>query len=168
MGSDAGPVDNRSLESRADVLVFTTTPLTRDLEVIGPVHAVLYVQSSTPFTDFFARLCVVDRHGRSLNICDGNLRLTPGMGEPQPDGSLRIKIPMSATAYCFRAGHRIRLQVSSGAHPRFARNLGTGEPIATATRMVVAEQTLFHDAAHPSALVLPVTQQSAPLAVVAR
>lgn len=159
MGSDAGAVDNRTLEARPDVLVFTTAPLTRDMEVIGPVHAELYVRSSTPYTDFFARLCVVDRHGRSWNICDGNLRLEPGKGEVQPDGSLRVRVAMSATARCFRAGQRIRLQVSSGAHPRFARNLGTGEPEATAMHMVVAEQTLYHDAAHPSAVVLPVARQ---------
>jgi putative CocE/NonD family hydrolase len=162
MGSDAGAVDNRTLEARRDVLVFTTTPLTRDLEVIGPIYADLYVRSSTLYTDFFARLCVVDRHGRSLNVCDGNLRLEPGQGEPQPDGSLRVRVALSSTAYCFRAGQRIRLQVSSGAHPRFARNLGTGEPLATGVHMVVAEQTLYHDAAHPSALVLPVVRQGEP------
>lgn len=160
MGSDAGAVDNRVLEDRRDVLVFTTAPLTRDLEVIGPVCADLYVRSSTPFTDFFARLCVVDRRGRSLNVCDGNLRIEPGKGEVQPDGSLRVRVAMSATAYCFRAGQRIRLQVSSGAHPRFARNLGTGEPLAAGVRMVVAEQTIYHDATHPSALLLPVVHQA--------
>ena len=160
MGSDAGAVDNRALEARHDVLVFTTAPLTRDLEVVGPVYVDLYVRSSTPYTDFFARLCVVDRHGRSLNVCDGNLRLEPGKGEAQPDGSLRVRVAMSATAYCFRAGKRIRLQVSSGAHPRFARNLGTGESLGAGVRMVVAEQTLYHDATHPSALVLPVVRQA--------
>jgi uncharacterized protein len=158
LSTDAGAVDNNDLESRADVLVFTSPPLLRPMTVIGAVKAVLYVQSSSPFTDFFARLCVVDENGRSLNLCDGLLRLEPGKGEPQPDGSLRIEIDVAATAYQFQPGQCIRLQVSSGAHPRIGRNLGTGEPILTSTRMVVQEQTLFHDGKRPSALILPVVE----------
>jgi len=156
LSTDAGAVDNRDLEVRQDVLIFTSPPLLGDLTIIGPVKAVLYVQSSSQFTDFFARLCVVDENGRSLNLCDGLLRLEPGKGEPQLDGSLRIEIDMVATAYQFQPGQCIRLQVSSGAHPRIGRNLGTGEPILTSTKMVVQDQTLFHDAKRPSALVLPV------------
>jgi hypothetical protein len=67
-----------------------------------------------------------------------------------------VDLPLWPTAYRFRAGHRLRLQVSSGAHPRWSRNPGTGEPLATATRLVAAEQTIYRDSAHPSALVLPV------------
>ncbi|PID87135.1 MAG: X-Pro dipeptidyl-peptidase [Chloroflexi bacterium] len=164
LSTAAGMVDNRELEARHDVLVFTSPPLLNPLEIIGPVRAVLYVQSSSPFTDFFARLCVVEENGRSgkrtpgrsLNLCDGLLRLEPGIGERQPDGSLRIEIDMSATAYRFQPGQRIRLQVSSGTHPRIGRNLGTGEPILTSTRMVVQEQTVLHDGKRPSALFLPV------------
>lgn len=84
-----------------------------------------------------------------LNICDGLLRVEPGCGQRQPDGSLCLEIDLSATAHRFLVGHRIRLQVSSGAHPRVSRNLGTGEPVLTSTRMVSADQTIFHDAAHP-------------------
>ncbi|MCZ7673983.1 MAG: hypothetical protein M5U34_46065 [Chloroflexi bacterium] len=135
------------------MLVYTSPPLLSPLTIIGPVKAILYVQSSSPFTDFFARLCVVeaDGHfdqlstGRSLNLCDGLLRLEPGKGEPQMDGSLRLEIDMAATAYQFQPGQSIRLQVSSGAHPRIGRNLGNGEPILTSSRMVIQEQTLFHD-----------------------
>jgi putative CocE/NonD family hydrolase len=159
MGTDAGAVDNRPLELRPDVLVFSTTPLAQDCTVIGPVQAELYVRSSLANTDFFVRLCDVDRNGCSLNVCDGNLRMAPGQGDMQPDGSLRIKVAMSATAYCFRAGHRIRVQVSSGAHPRFARNLGIPEPQVNSTMMVAADQTLYHDAAHPSAIALPFLPQ---------
>lgn len=162
LSTDAGAVDNHDLEARADVLLFTSPPFLNPLTIIGPVKAVLYVQSSSQFTDFFARLCVVEENGdklstgRSLNLCDGLLRLEPGKGELQPDGSLRIEIDMGATAYKFQPGQCVRLQVSSGAHPRIGRNLGTGEPILTSTRMVVQEQTLFHDGKRPSALVLPV------------
>ena len=153
----AGPLDNRPLEARSDVLCYTASPLTHKVEVIGQVRLELFVRSSLPHTDFFGRLCDVAPDGRSINVCDGLFRVEPGRGETQPDGCcLRIEIDMGATAHCFRPGHRIRLQVSSGAHPRWNRNLGTGEPLATGVRMAVAEQHVHHDDARPSALVLPV------------
>jgi putative CocE/NonD family hydrolase len=153
-----GAKDNRKLESRADVLVYTSPVLDHDMEVIGPVTADLYVRSSLQHTDFFARLCVVEPSGKSINLCDGILRLTPDSVAPQADGSLHIQIDIWPTAYRFRRGQRIRLQVSSGAHPRFARNPGTGEPLATATKLQVAEQAIYHDPEHPSAILLPVIQ----------
>ena len=159
----SGPMDNRALEARPDVLTYTTPALKRDVEVIGTVRLELFVQSSLAHTDFFGRLCDVHPDGRSINICDGLIRIKPeggAVGGPaparQPDGVLRIEIDMWATAHRFRRGHRIRLQVSSGAHPRWSRNLGTGEPIATGTKMLVADQTVYHDADHRSALVLPI------------
>jgi uncharacterized protein len=151
-----GPKDNRSLEARADVLVYTSAVLEQDLVVIGPVTADLYVRSSLEYTDFFARLCVVEASGKSINLCAGMLRLTPGSIPPQPDGSLLISIEIWPTAYHFRKGQRIRVQVSSGAHPRLARNSGGGEPLATGTKLRVAEQTVYHDPEHPSAILLPV------------
>jgi putative CocE/NonD family hydrolase len=153
----AGPKDNRQLEAREDVLTFTTPVLENDVEVIGPVWLELFVKSSLEHTDFFGRLCDVHPDGRSINICDGLFRIQPGKGERLPDGSRRIEVDMWATAHRFRRGHRIRLQVSSGAHPRWTRNLGTGEPFATATNALCADQTIYHDREHPSALVLPVT-----------
>jgi hypothetical protein len=151
-----GPKDNRSLEARPDVRVYTSAALEQDMEVIGPVTAELYVRSSLEHTDFFARLCVVEASGRSINLCDGILRLTPGNIPPEPDGSLHICIEVWPTAYHFRKGQRLRVQVSSGAHPRFVRNLGSGEPLATGTKLCVADQTVYHDPEHPSALLLPV------------
>ena len=153
-----GPKDNRSLEARPDVLVYTSAALEHDLEVIGPVTADLYVRSSLEYTDFFVRLCVVQQSGKSINLCDGILRLTPDSITPEPDGSLHVSIELWPTAYHFRKGQRIRVQVSSGAHPRFVRNLGSGEPLATATKVCVAEQTIYHDPHHPSALLLPVLE----------
>ena len=153
-----GAKDNRKLESRADVLVYTSAVLDHDVEVIGPVTADLYVRSSLQHTDFFARLCVVEPSGKSINLCDGILRLTPDCVVPQADGSLHIQINIWPTAYHFSRGQRIRLQVSSGAHPSFARNPGTGEPLATATKLRVAEQSVYHDPEHPSAILLPVIQ----------
>ena len=151
-----GPKDNRSLEARPDVLVYTSAALEQDLEVIGPATADLYVRSSLEYTDFFARLCVVEASGKSINLCDGILRLTPGSVSPQPDGSLHISIEVWPTAYHFRKGQRIRVQISSGAHPRFARNPGSGEPLATGTKLCVADQTVYHDPEHLSAILLPV------------
>ncbi len=156
----AGPRDNRVLEARPDVLTYTTPPLTAPLEVIGPVRLELYVRSSLDHTDFFGRLCDVYPDGRSINICDGLLRVAPGIGERQPDGSLRIEIDLWATAHCFRPGHAVRLQVSSGAHPRWNRNLGTGDSL-NSDQMRGADQIVYHDLDHPSALVLPMTESAA-------
>ena len=151
-----GAKDNRKLEARADVLVYTSAVLEHDVEVIGPVTADLYVRSSLQHTDFFARLCVVELSGKSINLCDGIVRLTPDCVVPQADGSLHIQIDLWPTAYHFHRGQRMRIQVCSGAHPRFVRNLGTGEPLATATKLRVADQTVYHDPEHPSSILLPV------------
>ena len=157
LGADnAGAQDNQELEARSDVLTYRSFPLSEPMEIIGPVRLILYFRSTLDDTDFFGRLCDVDENGRSLNICDGLFRVTPGRGESQTDGSLRIEIALWPTAHCFQPGHRLRLQVSSGAHPRWSRNLGRGKKIATAFEMAAANQTIYHDAAHPSSLTLPV------------
>jgi putative CocE/NonD family hydrolase len=158
MGRVTGPKDNRALEARPDVLTYTSSPLDRDMEVIGPVSAELLVRSSLEHADFFARLCDVDPSGKSKNVCDGLLRLVPGRPAPEPDGCLKITIDLWPTAYRFRRGHQLRLQVSSGAFPRWARNLGSGEPLATATTLRTADQSVYHDPAHPSAVVLPILE----------
>jgi putative CocE/NonD family hydrolase len=156
MGPEAGSKDNRKQEMRPDILVYSGDVLKTDLEVIGSVQAHLYIKSNLEYTDFFCRLCDVYPSGKSMNICDGILRLRPGRPAQQTDGCKEIDIELWPTAYCFRKGHRIRLQIASGAHPRFARNLGTGEPLATATTMHIAEQQIYHDPDHPSAISLPV------------
>ena len=145
-----GARDNRRLEARPDVLTYTTAPLPADLEVVGQAAAELWVRSSLRHTDFCARLCDVGPSGRSTNVCDGLLRLQDSGG--------RARIDLWPTAYRFRAGHRLRLQVCSGAYPRFDRNLGGGESIATARTFHTAEQRVFHDPDHPSALLLPVVE----------
>lgn len=151
-----GAHDNRTLEVRDDVLTFTTAPLTETIEVIGQVCLRLYVKSSLEHTDFFGRICDVDTSGCSTNVCDGLFRVVPGKGERQPDGSLCIEVDLWATAYQFRKGHAIRVQVSSGAHPRWSRNLGTAEPLANAKTCIPADQTIYHDKSHPSAVILPI------------
>jgi putative CocE/NonD family hydrolase len=156
LGSHAGPKDNRILESRPDVLTYTSAPLPNDLEVIGPVTAELHVQSSLEHTDFFVRLCDVEPGGRSVNVCDGLVRLSPGRFERAQDGVSCIRVDLWPTAYCFLRGHRVRLQVSSGAHPRYSRNPGSGEPLGSATTFKIADQHVYHDPGHRSVLILPV------------
>lgn len=153
----AGRQDNGPLEMRPDVLVYTTSAIDQEVEIIGPVRAELHVQSSLEHTDFFARLCDVDPLGNSTNVCDGLVRLQPPQGGLHQDGIRRVEIDMWSTAHCFRRGHCIRLQVSGGAHPRYSRNTGSGEPIESATILRVANQAVYHDPAHPSAVLLPVT-----------
>jgi len=153
----AGPKDQRELETRPDVLVYTSAPLKQAVEINSWVKLELFVKSSLEHTDFLGRLCDVHPDGPSINVCEGLLRVEPGIGTVQPDGSLKLEIDLWATAQQFKVGHSIRLQVASGGHPHWNRNLGTGEPVATATRMEVADQTIFHDADHPSALILPVS-----------
>ncbi|KOG65837.1 peptidase S15 [Streptomyces griseoflavus] len=144
----AGPRDNAALEARDDVLTFTTPPLAEPAEVLGTVTVDLKVGTDTGHADVFVRLCDVDERGRSVNVCDGIRRLDPATAAAGP---AEVTVDMSPTAHSFAAGHRIRLQISGGAHPRFARNTGTGEPPATATRLVPTEITVHH----PSSLVLP-------------
>ena len=154
--SGAGPVDNRKLEARDDVLVFTSGRLLEDLIVIGQPKLTLFASSDSTNTDFFARICDVAPSGVSTNIADAIVRVRPGDPERGPDGLMQLEITMHHCAHRFASGHMIRLQVSSGAHPRFARNLGTSEPIGTATRMVRQHQTVYFDSARPSRLILPV------------
>jgi putative CocE/NonD family hydrolase len=127
-----GQVDNRALERRADVVLFTGEPLTEAVEVMGPVRAELDATTTAASGDLFVRLCDVDPAGRSINVCDGLARITEG----------RTTVTMSHTAHRFRPGHRMRLLVAGGAHPRYLRNYGTGEPPGPATRMVATETTI--------------------------
>ncbi len=147
---DAGPKDNKLLESRSDVLVYSSSIIDKPIEVIGPVMAVLYVKSSLEYTDFFVRLCDVDKKGKSLNICDGIIRLSPKVVNEIKDDIKMITINLWPTAYQFKAGHKIRVQISSGAHPRFLRNLGVADPISTATQLKQAHQSVYHDKLHSS------------------
>jgi putative CocE/NonD family hydrolase len=147
-----GRVDNTALEARPDVLSYTSAALTRDAEVIGEVSAEIWFRSSLRYADVFVRLCDVDRRGRSHNVCDGLVSLSGA------DEITRAVVRLWPTAHRFKAGHRIRVQVSSGAFPRFARNPGTGEPHATATTLRAADQAVYHDPDRPSAIILPVRQ----------
>ncbi len=152
----AGPKDQKVREERPDVLCYTSGVLRSDVTVVGPVRARVWFRSDAAHTDLFVRLCDVSSKGRSRNISDGLIRLSPGSVDADPDGVLPVDVAMWPTGVTFRSGHRIRLQVSSAAHPLYARNTNSGEPLATAATIKVAQQEVFHDPEHPSALELPV------------
>jgi putative CocE/NonD family hydrolase len=156
-----GPADQRPNENRPDVLIYSTPPLDRELEVTGWVKAKLYASSSAPDTDFTALLADVEPSGYARFLTDGIVRARYRHGTAQaepldPGRVYEYTIDLWATGSVFKAGHRIRLYISSSNFPRFDRNLNTGEPIRGATRVVKAIQRIYHDAEHPSALVLPV------------
>lgn len=148
--------DMARLEGRSDVLLFTGEPLAASLEVIGPVSAELFFRSSLEHTDFFLVLCDVAPDGRSTNVCDGYIRIRPHRPGPSSDGITNTNIEFWPTAYRYSLGHRMRIIVASGAHPRYARNLGSDEPLADAVTFHVAHQQVFHDPDHPSRIMLPI------------
>jgi len=157
----AGPADQRPNEKRPDVLVFSTEPLTQDVEVTGFVKLKLFASSSAVDTDFTALLADVEPSGYARLLTDGivrgRYRNSTDKAEPLEPGKVyEFEIDLWATSNVFKAGHQIRLYVSSSNFPRFDRNLNTGEAIASGTRAVRARQTIYHDAQHPSRLVLPV------------
>ena len=160
-----GPRDQKEVEARADVLVYSTPPLADDLEVTGPVTLDLFAKSSAVDTDFTAKLVDVWPNGMAQNLTEGILRAryresTNGAPTPIKPGQVyEFKIDLWSTSNVFLKGHRIRLEVSSSNFPRFDRNLNTGKDSSTDATMVKATNTILHDNAHPSALVLPVVPQ---------
>jgi uncharacterized protein len=156
-----GPDDYAGVETRGDVLIYTGEPLTEPLDAIGPVRLVAYAATSAADTDITAKLIDVHPNGFAQRLCDGLVRLRYRGGHDgalpvEPDAVYELEIAMWDTAQRFLPGHRIRLEVASSAHPKFALNLGTEGDQATQTEGVVARNTLYHDAAHPSRLVLTV------------
>ncbi len=156
-----GPVDQRPDEARPDVLVYTTPPFKQDFEATGPVKLVLYASSSAVDTDFTGKLVDVWPNGFAQNLTEGIIRaryrdsqVTPEFMNP---GQIyKFTIDLWSTSNVFKAGHRLRLEVSSSNFPRFDRNPNTGEDPESASRWVKATNTIYHDSEHPSVLVLPV------------
>jgi putative CocE/NonD family hydrolase len=145
----SGPIDQRPIEARSDVCVFTSELLAEELAVLGRVRVVLHAESSAPSTDWVARLCDVHPDGRSFNLCDGIVRVTS-----VADGLTRRVIDLWSTANIFLPGHRLRVHVTSSSFPRWDRNLNTGDQ--RAPRYERARQRLHHDSEHPSYVELPV------------
>ncbi len=159
--NEAGSYDQRSVESRPDVLVYTTDTLTNSITITGPVIVELYASSDRMDTDFTAKLCDVYPDGRSMLISDGILqaRHCHSFSEENflvPGEIDTFNIDLWSTAIVFAPGHAIRLEISSSNYNRFETNPNTGEPFHKHTRTETARQTVFHDADHASALILPV------------
>jgi putative CocE/NonD family hydrolase len=155
-----GPQDQRPAEARSDVLVYTTPAFAKDTEVTGPLSLDLYMSSSAVDTDFTGMLVDVWPNGFAQNLTSGILRMRYRNSQEKPElanpgETYHITVDLWATSNVFLAGHKLRLEVSSSNFPRFDRNLNTGEEQARATRMVKATNVVYHDKAHPSALILP-------------
>jgi len=164
--SSIGPRDQHSVELRADVLVYTTPVLTQAVEVIGPITAHFYVASSAPDTDITCKLIDLHPDGRAMLLTDGILRLRyrHSFEQPtllQPDEIVPITIDLWSTANLFLPGHCIRIEVSSSCFPKFARNSNTGGEIATEScdQYQTAINHIFHDAARPSHVLLPIIER---------
>jgi putative CocE/NonD family hydrolase len=158
-----GPLDQRNVERRRDVLVYTSRPLQRPLRIAGPVRVVLHVATSATDTDFTAKLVDVSPDGRAVNLTDGILRLRyrASVEKPvlaKPGEIYRIEIEAGPTSALFHKGHLVRLEISSSNFPRFARNPNTGRSIAEEHEVRTARQTVYHDRKHPSHLLLPVME----------
>jgi hypothetical protein len=133
-----GALDNRELAARADVRIFTSAALDEPLDTLGRVTATARFFSDAASADLFIRVLDVEPDGRSLNVCEGIIRFTG----PELASGCAVELDLGPVAHVFGKGHSIQLMVSSGAHPFFARNLGTGEPALTATRIVIARQAV--------------------------
>jgi putative CocE/NonD family hydrolase len=156
-------MDQQLVEKRHDVLVYTSSVLTKDVEVTGPVKVNLHVSTSGPDTDFTAKLVDVYPDGRALNLTDGILRLRYREGldktvAAEPGKVYAITIDAGVTSNVFKAGHRIRLEVSSSNFPRFDRNMNTGRPNSFESKGQVATQGVHLGNSYASQLVLPVVR----------
>jgi putative CocE/NonD family hydrolase len=166
MRTNSGPMDQAPLESRGDVLIYSSAPLERPLEVTGPLAVVLYAATSAPDTDFVAKLCDVSPDGFSRILAEGVLRARyrEGFDRPrpiEPGAPYKYRIDLVATSNVFLAGHQLRLLVTSSSFPRFDRNPNSGKPFATDTYddLTPARQTVFHGAERASRLLLPVVDR---------
>lgn len=162
-GYSRTPANPRLSEKRRDILVYTSATLAEPLEVTGPVALTLWAASSARDTDFTAKLLDVQPDRAERTLTDGILRARYRRGKAAPEllvpgQPVELKLDLGATSNVFRAGHRIRLEVSSSCFPRFDRNPNTGGPFGEEDQLLTAEQTVFHDAARPSRLVLPVVR----------
>ncbi|MGB8344209.1 MAG: CocE/NonD family hydrolase [Ktedonobacteraceae bacterium] len=159
----AGVFDQRPTEQREDVLVYSTPPLDQDIEVTGPIVVHLWATSSAPDTDFVARLVDVHPDGYARNLTDGIIRARYrgfAQGEApsliEPEKAYEYTIDLWATSNVFKAGHCIRLDVTSSNFPRWDRNPNTGHALGADAELAIAHQTILHDADHASYVEMPV------------
>jgi len=158
-----GSYDNKDIEQRPDVLVYTTDELREGLELTGPITAVMYLSSDAPDTDLTVKLLDVFPDGRSMNMVEGvtRVRYRESYAKPvmmQPGKVYEVPVDVHATSWYLPPGHRLRVQVSSSSFPRFDRNLNTGGKNYDETTWRKAKNSVHHTSAYLSRLVLPVVQ----------
>jgi hypothetical protein len=156
-----GPKDQREVEARNDVLVYSTAPLEQDTEITGSVKVILYASSSAKDTDFSAKLVDVYPDGKAIILRAGQIRARyrdslTGPSFLEEGVAYKFEVPVGATSNVFKKGHRIRLEISSSNFPEFGRNLNTGADNGTTSEIMKANQAIYHDAEHPSHLLLPI------------
>jgi putative CocE/NonD family hydrolase len=164
-----GPDDYQGVETRGDVLVFTSAPLTEPLEIIGPVRLIAHVATSAADTDITAKLLDVHPGGFAQRLCDGVTRLRYREGfdkelQVVPEEVYEVEIRMWDTCVRLAAGHRIRVEIASSAFPKYDVNLGTGGDMITETDGVLATNKLWHTPSRPSRLILGTPAADAPVA----
>ncbi|MBI3682065.1 MAG: CocE/NonD family hydrolase [Acidobacteria bacterium] len=157
----AGPVDQRPVEKRSDVLVYTSDYLEKDIEVTGPVKVVLYAASDCVDTDFIAKLVDLFPDGRAINMAEGIIRARyrESLSKPkllEPGKVTELIIDLVGSSNVFLIGHRIRVDITSSHFPQFDRNPNTGEPFGMSAKIKVAAQTVHHTRDRASHIVLPV------------
>ncbi len=156
-----GAYDQREVEARFDVLVYTSEPLAQNMEVTGPVVVKLHAATNGRDTDFTAKLVDVHPDGHALNLCDGIIRGRYREGTSkqkllEPGQIYEFTIDLWPTSNVFKAGHRVRVDISSSNFPRFDRNPNTGNKWGVDAELRTAQQTVHHDKAHPSHILLPI------------
>jgi putative CocE/NonD family hydrolase len=156
-----GPDDYRSVEARSDVLVYSSEAVKKDTEICGPIRAEIYAASSARDTDFMVKLIDVWPDGFAERLSDGvvRARYRDGMTAAsliEPGKIYKYSVDAWNTCEMFKSGHRIRVEIASSAVPKFDRNPNTGEALGKTTEMRAADQKIYHDAEHPSHLILPV------------
>ena len=161
MHLEPGPRDQRAVEERPDVLVYSTPAFVQDLEVTGAVKVELFASSSAVDTDFTAKLVDVWPDGFAQNLTEGIVRARYRSSQEKPElmnpGQIyKFTVDLWSTANVFLKGHRLRLEISSSNFPRFDRNLNTGQEAGVAGKPLPATNTVYHDTGHPSALILPI------------
>jgi putative CocE/NonD family hydrolase len=159
--TEAGPRDQRKVEGRQDVLIYTSDVLQEEVEVTGPVKVVLYASSDAVDTDFVARLVDVHPDGTTYNMAEGMLRARyrESLSRPsplQPGQVYRFEIDLVGTSVAFLKGHRLRVHATSSHFPQFDRNPNTGAKFGTTKEVRAAQQTVYHDSERPSHILLPV------------
>ena len=166
VGKGLGPHDQREIESRPDLLVYTSDPLPDDIEVIGTIECSVWLASSAPDTDILVRVLDAEPEGRAWNLRPPprvglRARYRPRQRDPellQPGVPVEVSLRLAVTANVFRRGHRIRVHITSSFFPHLDRNPNTGRPVPAESRLVRAANTIFHDPQRPSRILLPVVE----------